>query len=63
MKYKLTENHQVRLSDTIIKAGVYTLEQLKEFHKDQNFEWCVKYTKLAKKLIPFVEEIKTKIKK
>lgn len=63
MKYRLLQDHQVRLSDTIIKAGVYTLEELKNLHKETDFDWCLKYTKLAKKLSPFVEEIKTKIKK
>jgi hypothetical protein len=63
MKYTLTEDHQVRLSDIIIKAGIYSLEELKELHKEADFEWCLRNTKLSKKLIPFVEEIKTKIKK
>lgn len=56
MKYQLLEDHQVRLSDTILKAGIYTLEDLREAHKDGSFEFCLKYTKLGSKLIPYVEE-------
>jgi hypothetical protein len=56
MKYRLLEDHQVRLSNKVIKAGVYTLEQLEKFHEDGSFSFCMKNTKLKSKLTPFIEE-------
>ena len=63
MKYTLLQDHQVRLTDTVLKAGVYTLEELQKAHTDSSLEWCLKYTNLSKKLTPFVEEIKNKKEK
>lgn len=60
MKYTLSQDHQVRLTETTLKAGVYTLEELQKSHAESSFEWCLKYTNLSKKLTPFVEQIKTK---
>jgi hypothetical protein len=62
MKFKLTEDHQVRLSDKILKAGVYTIEELEKAHSHDSLEFCVKYTKLGKKLAPYVEETQVKDK-
>jgi uncharacterized protein YlzI (FlbEa/FlbD family) len=51
MKYKLLEDHQVRLSDKIIKAGVYTIEEMEAFHEDGSFTFCLKNTELKNKLV------------
>lgn len=56
MKYRLLEDHQVRLSATILKAGIYTLEELEESHKHDSLKFCLKHTKLKDKLIPYKEE-------
>ena len=63
MKYTLTQDYQVRLTDIVLKAGVYTLEELQKAHTESSFEWCLKYTNLSNKLTPFVEESKTKKEK
>jgi hypothetical protein len=60
MKYKLLEDHQVRSTETVLKAGIYTLEQLQEAHTQDSLDWCLKYTKLSKKLILFIEEAETR---
>ena len=66
MKFKLLEDHQVRLSDKVLKAGVYTLEELELAHSHDSLDFCMKFTKLKDKLIPHVgieEELKpTKLK-
>ena len=63
MKYTLSQDHQVRLTETTLKAGVYTLEELQKAHTESSFEWCLEYTTLSKKLTRLVEEIKTKKEK
>ena len=68
MKYTLSQDHQVRLTETTLKSGVYTLEELQKAHTESSFEWCLKYTNLSEKLTPFVgeviaEEIKNKKEK
>lgn len=60
MKYTLLEDHQVRSTDTVLKAGVYTLEQLEKAHTRDSLAWCLKYTKLGKKLTQSIEESETK---
>lgn len=62
MKYNLTEDHQVRLSEVVLKAGVYTLEELQEAHKHDSLKFCMEHTKLGKKLIPIVEESSREVK-
>lgn len=56
MKYRLLEEHKVRLSDKVLKPGVYTLSQLEEFHKHDSLEFCIKHTKLGAKLEIFNEK-------
>jgi hypothetical protein len=56
--FKLLQDYKIRLTDNILKAGVYSKQQLEEAHEDGSFEWCLKYTKLGKILVPFVEEVK-----
>lgn len=56
MKYELLEDHKVRLSDKILKKGIYTKEQLEEAHKHDSLDFCIKYTKLGSKLKEFVEK-------
>lgn len=63
MKYKLLEDHQVRLSDKIIKAGVYTTEEMETFHEDGSFTFCLKNTELKNKLVlcsDIIEDKKSK---
>lgn len=57
MKYTLLQDHKVRLTDTILIAGEYTIEQLKEAHPDDSFEFCMKYTTLKEKLILIEDNI------
>lgn len=56
MKYRLLEDHKVRLSDVILKAGVYTAEELLEYHKHDSLSFCLKHTKLKNKLVAYEEE-------
>jgi hypothetical protein len=56
MKYQLKEDHKVRNTNIILKAGIYTLEQLQEAHKQDSLEFCIKYTKLGSKLFPLLDE-------
>jgi len=63
MKYKLSEDHRVRLSNTVLKAGVYTLEELKKAHEHDSLDFCIKYTKLGAKLSPVTEESDSSTKK
>lgn len=56
MKYRLLEDHKVRLSDVTLKAGIYTLEELEEFHKHDSLNFCMKHTKLQDKLVIYKEE-------
>ena len=64
MKYELLEDHTIRLSEVLIKKGVYSYEDLKERHTKQNesLEFCLRYTKLGSKLKVY-EEPKPKKKK
>lgn len=58
MKYRLLEDHKIRLSDVILKAGVYTLAELVEYHKHDSLDFCLKHTKLKDKLVAYEEEVK-----
>lgn len=64
MKFQLIEDHQVRLSDKILKAGIYTLEELEAAYAHDSLQWCIKNTTLGSKLTTFIEneleETKTK---
>jgi hypothetical protein len=64
-KFKLLKDHKVRLSDQVLKAGVYTLEELEEAHKHDSLEFCLNYTTLKEKLVPFeeVEQVEQKTNK
>lgn len=61
MKYQLLEDHKIRNTDVILKAGIYSLQELRDYHIQDSLEYCIKYTKLGVKLIPFIEkeEVKT----
>lgn len=67
MKYKLLEDHQVRLSDQVLKSGIYTLEELEEAHKHDSLNFCLNHTKLKNKIVlldeDFVEPAKTNKRK